>query len=252
VKSEKLLYAIGEIDDDLISGAVRDTKARRQSAWLRWGAAACLCLVIAGAAIRGGGPGPFGDFTEHGNDGGGGMAPGGASDGVWPEGVDPVVASVAVIPAGEDLADVADATLTSIGAEEAKGIEGLGAYLPDSLLEGCRYGTAGYYETTMKDGTQYHMIRVTYENGQGAVPAPVPENAQTASETTGDTAFLWMVWGHRPDTDLPIYRPEEVTARLLDQMAGGVFYVDYGGVYVGISQMVISTGELMGVISSIG
>lgn len=243
----RIAKAMEYIDDVLISDAASATKKKSGPVWMKWGVtAACLCLVIAGAVFWRNNPGSPDDLPE----GGGGDA-GGTVDGVWPEGVDPVVASVAVIPAGESLLDVADATLVSIGAEDAKNIERLGAYLPDTLPEGCRYGAAGYYETTMKDGTRYHMIRVTYESGQGAVPAPVPENAQAASEMTGNTAFLWMVWGHRPDTNKPVYQPDEVTPQLLDQ-TGGVFYIDYDGVYVGISQMEISTEELMSIIDSIG
>lgn len=246
MKNEKLLMAMGNIDDALISGAVNDTKAKKKNAWLKWGAvAACLCVVVAGAAIWSNSPGVSGNIPE-GGVGGGGTVPGG----VWLEGVDPVVASVAVFPEGENLSDVADATLVSINEKDARNIEGLGAYLPDTLPEGCRYGIAGYYETTMKDGTRYHMIRVTYERGQGTVPVPVTENAQAASEMTGDTAFLWMVWGHRPDTDRPVYQPGEVSAQLLDQI-DGVFYIDYGGVYVGISRLVISAEELINIINSI-
>lgn len=248
MKNEKLLNVIGKIDDELISGAVNDKKIKKKNAWIKWGAvAACLCVVVAGAAIWSRTPGLFGNIPERGGDiGGGGIA----SDGVWPEGVDPVVASVAVIPAGESLPDVANATSVSIDEKDAKNIEGLGAYLPDTLPEGCRYGTAGYYETTMKNGTRYHMIRVTYESGQGTVPAPVTENAQAASEMTGNTAFLWMVWGHRPDTDRPVYQPDEVTVRLLEQ-TGGVFYIEYDGVYVGIERLEIDTKELMNIIRSI-
>ena len=51
---------------------------------------------------------------------------------------------------------------------------------------------------------------------------------------------------------LPVYQPEEVTSKLLEQMNGGVFYIDYGGVYVGISPMKISAEALMAVINSIG
>lgn len=249
MKNEKLLNVIGKIDDDLIFGAFHDTKAKKKNAWSKWGAiAACLCLAVAGVAIWSNSPGQFGNVPESGSGvGGEENAPGG----VVPEGVDPVVASVAVIPAEESLSDVADATSVSIDEADAKNIQRIGAYLPDTLPEGCRYGAAGYYETTMKDGTQYHMIRVTYENGLASVPAPVTENAQAASEMTGGTAFLWMVWGHRPDTDKTIYQPGEVTARLLDQISG-VFYIDYDGVYVGISRMEISTEELMDVIDSIG
>ena len=248
MKNEKLLNVIGKIDDELIAAAFNDAKAKKKNAWLKWGAiAACLCVVSIEAAIWSHNAGLFGNIPERGGDvGGGGIAP----DGVWPEGVDPVVASVAIFPAGESLLDVADATSVSVDEKDAKNIERLGAYLPDTLPEGCRYGTAGYYETTMRDGTRYHMIRVTYVSGQGTVPAPVTENAQAASEMTGNTAFLWMVWGHRPDTERPIYQPDEVTVQLLEQ-TGGVFYIDYGGVYVGIERLEIDAKELLNVIRSI-
>lgn len=253
IKSEKLLLAIGNIDDDLISGAFNNTKSKKMNVRLKWGAvAACLCMVIAGAAIRNNRPDFGGNTAEPGEEaGGGGIAPGGVwPEGVLPEGIDPVVASVAIFPAGENLSDVADATLASINEKDAKNIERLGTYLPDTLPEGCRYGTAGYYETTMRDGTRYQMIRVTYESGQGTVPAPVTENAQAASEMTGNTAFLWMVWGHRPDTNRPVYQPDEVTIRLLEQTEG-VFYIDYDGVYVGIERIEIDTKELLNIIRSI-
>ena len=245
-ETTKLYNSITNVNDEFVEEAQTKEK-KKKNGWIRWGAmAACLCLAIAGAAVWRNSSGPSGNTAERGS---GDTV--GDIGGVWPEGVDPVVASVAVLPAGESLSDVADATAVSISEGDAKAIEGLGAYLPDALPEGCRYGTAGYYETTMKDGTQYHMIRVTYESGQGSVPAPVQENAQSASEMTGNTAFLWMVWGHRPDTDRPVYQPDEVTPQILDRN-GGVFYIDYGGVYVGISQMDISTEALMAVIDSIG
>lgn len=248
MKNVNLLNVIGKIDDELIAAAFNDAKTKKKNAWIKWGSiAACLCVVSAVAAIWCNGPGLFGNLPESGGDvEGGGIAPGG----VLLEGVDPVVASVAIFPAGENLSDVADATLVSIDEKDAKKIERLGDYLPDTLPEGCRYGTAGYYETTMRDGTRYRMIRVTYESGQGAVPAPVPENAQAASEMTGGTAFLWMVWGHRPDTDRPVYQPDEVTVRLLEQ-TGGVFYIEYEGVYVGIERLEIDAKELMNIIRSI-
>ena len=184
-------------------------------------------------------------------DGGGGVG-GDAPGGMWPEGVDPVIASVAVIPAGVDLLDVADAISVSISEEDARTVEGLGGYLPTELPEECRYGKAAHYRTMMKDGTEYQMLRVTYESGEASVPAPVPENAQMASATTGNTAFLWMVWGHRPDTDLPVYQPEEVSASLIEQQEGRVFYIDYDGIYVGVEQLEISAAELFAVIESIG
>ena len=53
MKNEKLLRAIGDIDDALVSGAASDAKKRRMPRWARWtsAAAACLALVIAGGAF---------------------------------------------------------------------------------------------------------------------------------------------------------------------------------------------------------
>lgn len=253
MKNIDILDAVGMLDGEAVwdARAYRrpGTRSRGSRRWVRWGSvAACLCLIIAGAAVFSGRLGKPASTPDGGGVEGGGILPGG----VVLEGVDPVVASVAIFPAGKSLSDVADATLVSVDEGEAGNIERLGEFLPDTLPADCRYGPAGYYETTMKDGTKYRMIRVTYEKGRSAVPAPVPENAQSATEATGGTAFLWMVWGHRPDTDRPVFRPDEVSVHLLRQMNGGVFYIDYGGVYVGISQLEISEEELMTVIDSIG
>lgn len=52
MKNEKLLRAIGEIEDDLVCNAVHDARARKRTLplWAKWGAlAACLCLLLAGA-----------------------------------------------------------------------------------------------------------------------------------------------------------------------------------------------------------
>lgn len=246
--SKTISDAITNIRTEYIEKAADYSVAKKahKPVWLKWAAmAACLCLVIAGAAIWN--SGLFGDTPEGGGGAGGGA---GTPGGAWPEGVDPIMASVAVIPAEESLSDVADATHVSISEEDAKNVEFLGAYLPDTLPDGCRYGTASYYETTMKNGTRYHMIRVTYESGQSTAPAPVTEDGQTAS-MAGDAVFLWIVLGHRPDTDRPIYQPDDVTAQVLDQIGGGMFYIDYGGVYVGISRFEVSTEELMNIIDSI-
>ena len=252
MKTPKMVEAMSYIDDDLVSGAVTCMR-KKKSGWLGWGVmAACLCLVITGIVLWGN-PGQPGKISEAGA-GVGSEEPG--PGGVLQEGVDPVIASLAVIPAGVDLLDVADASSVSISEEDARAVEGLGAYLPSALPEGCRYGPAGYYETVMKDGTRYHMLRVTYERGAASVPASVPENAETdaamTAAMTGNTAFLWMVWGHRPDTDLPVYQPEEISASLIEQQEGGVFYIDYDGIYVGVGQLEISAADLFAVIQSIG
>ena len=94
-------------------------------------------------------------------DQGAGVDPGGTH----PDGVDPVIASVAVYPATENIEDVADATLESISEVDAYEFDTLGEYLPTSLPDGYHFGKANLYETTMKDGTRYYMLRVQYTTG---------------------------------------------------------------------------------------
>lgn len=247
MKNEMMLDAIGRIDDELILGAANDAPKKRTPARLKWGGiAACLCLC----ALLGIGAWHSGisNSTVDGGSGVDGTTPGGSTS----DGIDPIMASVAIFPAGESLADVAEATCVSIDEEAARSAEGLGDYLPSSLPEVYRYDTASYYETVMKNGARYRMLRATYGSGSVAPAAPVPEDSQSTPAEVSSRAFLWMIWGHRPDTDRPVYRPEEITVQLLEQIDGGVFYIDYDGVYVGISQADISTEALLNVIGSIG
>lgn len=250
MKNEKILNALDKVDERFITASspenTKKTKNAKVNAWVKWGAAAaCLCLVV-GIGVMNINRGLSGGISES-----GGGAP--QHGGTVPEGVNPVVASLAVIPAGVDLLDVADATSVSISEEEARTVETLGSFIPNTLPEGCQYGAAGYYETTMKDGTRYHMLRITYDRGQSSVLVPETENEESAcaSEIAGDTAFLWMVLGHRLDTELPVYQPEEITVSLIEQQEGRVFYINYDGVYVGVEQISVSAEELLAVIESV-
>lgn len=53
MKTPRIAYAVGHIDDDLITAAVESKKKTKHNPWIRWGAiAACFAvLVIAGASI---------------------------------------------------------------------------------------------------------------------------------------------------------------------------------------------------------
>lgn len=246
MRGQELLETIENLNPAYIEAAAEKPKAKR-SGWFRWGTiAACVCMIIAGTAVWSiwGQQGKIPEFGA----GVGGEEPGGN----WPDGIDPVIASVAVIPAGEDLKNVADAVSIPITEEDAREVEELGKYLPTGLPEDCRYGRAAHYRTMMKDGTEYQMLRVTYESGEASIPAPVPENGETTSEVTGNTAFLWMVWGHRPDTDRPVYQPYEISLSLIEQQGGLVFYIDYGGILVGIERMDIPAEDLLAIIEAIG
>ncbi len=64
MKNERLVHAIGKINDDLIYNAVNDVKAGKKGGWLKWGAvAACLAVVaVLGVGLFQGGL--FGSRTD--------------------------------------------------------------------------------------------------------------------------------------------------------------------------------------------
>ena len=196
---DQLLDAMGGIDSRYVEEALRYERPANKRTWPRWAAlAACLCLVIGIAAGRG--------LRQA-----GGGAPGGA----WPEGVDPVIASIAVLPAGERLTDVADATLDFITPEETAA-HPLSAYLPDPVPHGYGIKNTGLYRTTMQDGTVHTLLRVTYQ--------------AAGAEHGGE--FVIFVMDYLPDTDRRIYDPDQITdSGQLDRTV----HLRYGEVYVGVS-----------------
>lgn len=89
--------------------------------------------------------------------------------GKMPEGIDPIVASVAVYPSDRHLSDVAEATLKEVNESEVKKTE-LGKHLPQKIPEGYRFKDASIYETRMKDESKYHLLRIRYsvDNSNGS------------------------------------------------------------------------------------
>ncbi len=246
MRGQELLETIENLNPAYIEAAVEKPMTQKSDR-SRWVAiAACICLIISGTVV-------WRNYWKQGKipEFGVGMS-GEEPGGNWPDGIDPAIASVAIIPADEELQNVADAVSIPITEENARAVEGLGSFLPTVLPEGFHYEKAAHYRTMMKNGTEYQMLRITYESGESSIPASVPENGETASEMTGNTAFLWMVWGHRPDTDRPVYQPQEISISLIEQHGGMVFYIDYNGIYVGIERMDISAEDLLAVIESIG
>lgn len=234
MSKDNVIDSLGRIDEEMILGVEKLRRKRKRSGRVRWAAiAACLCLVITGAAV-------WSHFGTQGKLGEGAVSAGNdALAGMWPEGIDPEIAMVAIYPAGAELEDVADAISVSVSEAEARNIGDLGCYLPSALPEGYRYAVGGHFRTMMKDGTEYQMIRMTYE--QGAEPV-----------LTGDTAFIWTVWSFLADADYPVYLPEELSESMIDQQVSPVFYIDYGGIYVGIEKLDINSEELYSMIESIG
>ena len=209
--AKKLFEMIGDADAELIADASGESIRRKHPAWLRWGAAAaCICILAAGA---------LGIFL-HPAVNGGGYAPGGS----WPEGVDPKMASIAVYPATEKVQDVADATLRTLSEEEARQFEDLGKYLPRTLPEGYWFVISEVRETTMKDGSVYHLLRATYSRSD-------PADFDPEYPYLTDDCFMLQVLDYPPKTKIKIYTPEKLK---LSKTGQDNFYLALDKVYIGV------------------
>ena len=199
--NEKLYEAIGDISDKKIKEAKQVRKAK-QPIWLKWGAmAACLCLVISSVTLLSRKYNSPNAGSEYGLGGVGSET----NYSVW------------VGPATVKAEDVASAEVVSLTESEAMS-NPLAEYLPKELPDGFHYGRGSIYNTVMKDGTQYNMLRVEYVSGtipeqqfseDGGAIAPAPE-------TIGDL-FTICVMNYEPETKNNIYSSiDEITVSLFE------------------------------------
>ena len=242
MKKNNALDCIGYVDADLIEKSESCAAVKKRHSWVKWGAmAACLCLVVCAATVfpkyiheqgtgktaLSGGPQPVGDNGEP-------------------------MYSVAIFPAERTTEEVKNAYTEKIYEVEAQNEPGLGEYLPAELPNGYHFGNASIYVTTMNDGTVYKMLRVTYRTGDEPEPVTDADGAQAVSAPNdlGDE-FRLSVWGFKPDTSVNIYHPEELNEATLSDRDGGLFYVQFGNVYIGIEPLSLSIDETIGVVNSI-
>ena len=218
MRKEDFFEVLGELDDDIVKGA--KTIMKKKMNWRTWGAmAACLCLVVVAAALLASSDIPLA-IT-----GGGGMDLG--NDGMTYN------YSVAVYPATESEDNVDTADVVSLTEQEALD-NPLADYLPKQLPEGFHYGRGSIYNTVMKDGTQYNMLRIEYITGE----IPKPQFAEDGGEAVpnpellGDT-FTVCVMNYEPETDISIYSSQEdITVSLLEE--DGAVYIHSGDCYIGV------------------
>lgn len=257
MNAEQFSSALGKVNDKYIMEAITYER-KKKSGWLKWGAmAACfgLILTVTLVTLPGIWEGP-GDITPPPNPNipGGGNIPGEHQGGIFTDGVDPFIESIAVYPATEDIRDVEDATMESLDETTAYGISGLGEYLPTELPSGYQFDKADLYETTMKSGTQYHMLRVTYVIGGNETPitstnddggelAPTPNSFSSS--------FAIFIMDYEPKTKKAIYRFEDLPKFLETTEDIAVFHFSYGNVYIGFSPAELSTKEILTVVNSI-
>ena len=222
MRKEEFFEVLGELDDDIVKGAKMDMKKKMN--WKVWGTmAACLCLIVGitfllrqtselsglSTPVTGGGG------TDGGNDG---MTS---------------TYSVAVYPGTENEENVDSAEVVNLTEEETLA-HPLAKHLPGQLPEDFHYGRGSIYNTVMKDGTQYNMLRVEYitgeipeqefaEDGGAIMPAP---------GLIGDT-FVVCVMNYEPKTDRAIYSSvEEITISLLEESGAASFRL--GDCYISV------------------
>ena len=120
--------------------------------------------------------------------------------------------------------------MNEIDETEAKSVESLGGHLPQSVPEGYYFRTAHLYETLMKDGEKYVLLRVEY-----------------TSPKDDDANFFVQIMNYEPGTEKPIYTLDTVPEDLSDT---GFMLFDINGFYAGIDRGDLTRDEMIGVLSS--
>lgn len=228
MKKEDMFEAVNGIDDEYIEKS--EAKPKNKS-WVKLGGiAACLCLVIIGA---------FAIFKPA--EPGGGVDAGGNVDGMAGH------YSIAVFPPDESLENVADAQIITLSEAEAYSFETLGAHLPTELPEGYYYHSAYLYDTTMKDGTKYNSLRVTYANGEYPEEIVTEDGGvQVPDMNEMPDEFLVIVSNFKPTEEIELYYSGD-TEELKN---GGVWVEIAGGVYGFFEAFELSDDEFMIIVES--
>lgn len=232
--------AMNQVGDKYVNESIeyKVTKGKSKTKpWIKIGAlAACMALLVIGAIPTINYLNNQGSGDIHGGVGGGIIEPGGDSSDL--EGIDPIIASLAVFPPHENIRDVEAATITSISEEKASETEKIGAYLPSQLPDGFYFKHASLYETTMKNGTKYYMLRITY-------------TSYNDTYSTDGSDFVIQVYDHKIKTDKIIYDSKDLPAFVEERTDNSTFHVSYGDVYIGISPISLTNDEILVVLNSI-
>lgn len=93
---------------------------------------------------------------------------------------------------------------------DAYGFDTLGEYLPASLPDGYHFGKSDLYETTMKDGTVYYMLRVQYTTGYGTPQGSSGEEVAPDPNTLGNSLVVFIM-NYKPEVKREIYEPTDIT-----------------------------------------
>ena len=154
----------------------------------------------------------------------------------------------------EDIRDVEDATVESVDENTAYGIPGLGHYLPTDLPAGYHFGKASLYETTMKSGTKYHLLRVTFTTSSDEIiMAPANEDGGIAVPDPNlfGSSFAVLIMDYEPRTNKPVYSFENLQEYLETKDDNVTFHFAYKDIFIGFSPDDLSAEEILDVVNSI-
>ena len=185
------------MEEQYIEDAAPAKRKTKKPLWIKWGAvAACLCLAVAGAVAV---LPKINHIPTAGIEGGGKQTQSEDSN-------DGSTYSVAVLPADRPLDDVQNASCERISEEEMRHEAGLRDYVPSKLPDGYHFDLASLYVTTLKDGTVYKMLMITY--GTGEAPEPSTDQEGSACVQNPDnlrSEFRVYIYNFKPDTKDKIY-----------------------------------------------
>ena len=112
---------------------------------------------------------------------------------------------------------------------------------------GYHFGKASLYETTMKSGIKYHLLRVTYTTGNDEIttaPANDDGGVAVAYPSLFGSSFLVLNTEYEPRTNKPIYSFEDLREYLETKDDNGIFHFAYEEVYAGFSPDDLSAEEM--------
>ncbi len=236
MNAEKFSEALGNVREDFVNEANTYNRGSKSRSWIKWGAAAaCLCLVAAGSGVLisrnfnkpvsgnesdvslGGGTG-----IETGGDKGGVTGGGTATEPGGVTGGNDLMGgsySVAVYPPSEKLENVASAKLDGLTEDEAFSNE-LAKHLPKHLPDGFHFGRGWIYNTVMKDGTTYNMLKIEYISGWIQEQKFTEDGGAIAPDvwTEGDSFYV-CVKNYEPDThDKYIPDPDKQPVSVIEEI----------------------------------
>lgn len=164
--------------------------------------------------------------------------------------------NIAVHPAYETEKNVKSATLDKITEEEARSMKVFADYLPPKCLQEYCFKSAMLYHTTMKNGAEYYLLRITYADENYVDTEPIyVDGGQLALDPALGRLFTVDFFNYGPRSDSAkeyMYNAEEITEEMLRELDGRRFFVSFGDVYIGLSQGDMSAAEVLTLIQAIG